>query len=68
MDLVVLFTPGLIEDLLANTLAIISLQATASAVSSVGDSLLELVLGGLGGVRCELLLGLCRKKWLVTMS
>lgn len=62
VTVVVTGTLGLVESLLANTLAIIGLQATGSAVSGVGDSLLDLVLGGLGGVGNDLLLGLCGKK------
>ena len=61
MAVVVTGTLGLVEGLLANTLAIIGLQAAGSAVSGIGGSLLDLVLGGLGGVRSEFLLGLCRK-------
>lgn len=68
MAMVVTGTLGLVESLLANTLAIIGLQTTGSTVSGVGGSLLDLVLGGLGGVRSELLLGLYRKKWSATMS
>ena len=68
MAVVVTATLSLVESLLANTFAIIGLQATASAVSGVCKSLLDLVLGGLGGVRSDLLLGLCGKKWSITMS
>lgn len=66
--MVVTSTLGLVESLLASTLAIIGLQASASAVSGVCESLLDLVLGGLGGVGSDLLLGLCGKKWSITMS
>jgi hypothetical protein len=52
---------GLVKGLLANTLALIGLEATGNTIASVGDSLLDLVLGGLGGVRSDLLLGLCRR-------
>lgn len=65
---VVTSTLGLVEGLLANTLAIIGLQAAGSTVSGIGESLLDLVLGGLGGVGSDLLLGLCGKKWSITMS
>lgn len=68
VTVVVTGTLGLVESLLANTLAIIGLQAAGSTVSGVGESLLGLVLGGLGGVGSDLLLGLCGKKWSITMS
>ena len=68
MAVVVTGTLGLVEGLLASTLAIIGLQAAGSAVSGTGGGLLDLVLGGLGGVRSEFLLGLCRKEWSVTIS
>jgi hypothetical protein len=65
---VVTGTLGLVEGLLTNTLAIIGLQAAGSTVGGIGDGLLDLVLGGLGGVRSEFLLGLCRKEWSATIS
>lgn len=58
MGMVVTGTLGLVEGLLASTLAIIGLQATGSAISGVGESLFDLFLGRLGGVGSELLLGL----------
>jgi hypothetical protein len=68
MAVVVTSTLCLVKGLLSSTLAIIGLQSAASTVSGVGDSLLDLVLGGLGGVGSELLLGLCREKLSVMMS
>lgn len=61
MDIVVAGTLGLVEGLLGTTLAVIGLEAAGNTVSGVGDSLLDLVLGGLGGVRSDLLLGLCER-------
>lgn len=58
MDVVVTSTLGLVEDLLASTLALVGLQAAGNTIGSVGGSLVNLILGGLGGVRCELLLSL----------
>jgi hypothetical protein len=67
VGLVVTGALGLVEGLLASTFAVIGLQATGNAVTGVGHSLLDLFLSGLGGVRSDLLLGLCGKKWLATM-
>lgn len=50
---------GLVESLLGAGLAVIGLDATSDAVGSVGEGLLDLLLGGLGGVRSKFLLGLC---------
>lgn len=49
---------GLIKDLLASTLALVGLQTTSNSIGGIGGRLIDLVLGGLGGVRGELLLGL----------
>lgn len=68
MAVIVTGTLGLVKGLLTSTLAIIGLQAAGSTVSGVSEGLLDLLLGRLGGVRSELLLSLCTKKWLVTMS
>lgn len=61
MGSVVMGALGLVKGLLASTLAVIGLQATGKTVTGVGDSLLDLVLSGLGGVRSNLLLGLYDK-------
>lgn len=58
MNIVVTGTLGLVESLLGATLAVISLEATTNTVGGIGDSLFDLILGGLGGVRSDLLLGL----------
>jgi hypothetical protein len=58
VDVVVTGTLGLVEGLLASTLALVGLQAAGNAICGIGGSLIDLVLGGLGGVRGELLLGL----------
>lgn len=67
MNVVVTGTLGLVEDLLGTALAVISLETASKTVGGVGDGLLDLVLGGLGGVRSELLLGLCQKKYTVSL-
>lgn len=54
-------TLGLVEGFLGSALAVVGLATTSDAVGGVGDSLLDLVLGGLGGVRSHLLLSLCGK-------
>lgn len=59
MSSIVVGALSLVEDLLASTLAVIGLETTGGTVTGVGGGLLDLVLGGLGGVRNELLLGLC---------
>lgn len=58
VNVVVASALGLIEDLLASTLALVGLQAAGNAIGGIGGSLVNLILGGLGGVRGELLLGL----------
>jgi len=55
---VIMDTLGLVKGLLGTALAVVRLETTSHAVTSVGDSLLDLVLGGLAGVRSHLLLGL----------
>ena len=59
MGVVVVGTLGLVEGLLGTTLAVVGLEATGNTIAGVGNGLLGLVLGGLGGVRDDLLLGLC---------
>lgn len=61
MSSVVMAALGLVESLLGGGLAVVGLSATSKTVGGVGDSLLDLLLGGLGGVRSEFLLGLCVK-------
>jgi hypothetical protein len=61
VSLVVVRTLGLIEGLLGSALAVIGLSTASDTISGVGDSLLDLVRGGLGGIRSDLLLGLY--KW-----
>lgn len=61
MLLVVVGALGLVKGRLGGGLAVIGLEATGDAVSGVGDGLLDLVLGGLGRVRSDLLLSLCKK-------
>lgn len=62
MSVVVAGTLSLVEGLLGSRLAIIGLEAAGDTVSGVGEGLLNLVLGGLGGVRSYLLLSLCRSE------
>lgn len=57
--MVVFGTLSLVKGLLSAALAIVGLKTTSKTVTSVGDGLLDLVLGRLGGVRDQLLLGLC---------
>lgn len=59
MDSVVMAALGLVESLLSARLAVIGLDTAGKAVGGIGDGLLDLLLGGLGGVRSQLLLGLC---------
>lgn len=59
MGLVVRSALGLVKGRLGTGLGVVGLATTDNAVSSVGDVLGELLLGGLGGVRSKLLLGLC---------
>ena len=65
VGVVVVGALGLVEGLLGATLALVGLGTAGEAVGGVGDSLLDLVLGGLGGVGGHLLLGLCGLEWLV---
>lgn len=55
---VIMGTLGLVEGLLGTALAVVGLETTSDAVTSVGGGLLNLVRSGLGGVRSHLLLGL----------
>lgn len=50
---------GLVVGFLGSTLILVGLATTSHAVGGVGEGLLNLVLGGLGGVRSHLLLSLC---------
>lgn len=59
VGLVIVGTLGLVKGLLGSALAVITLDTASDTVSGVGDSLLDLVLGGLHGVGGGLLLGLC---------
>jgi hypothetical protein len=59
VGVVVMGTLSLVEGLLSAGLALVGLQTTSDTVAGVSKSLLDLLLGGLGGVRSELLLGLC---------
>lgn len=56
---VVVAALGLVKSLLASGLVAVRLETTGDAVGGVGDSLLDLLLGRLGGVRSHFLLGLC---------
>ena len=62
MGSVVVGALSLIESLLGSGLAVVGLEAAGNTVSGVGEALLDLVLGGLGGVGSHLLLGLCKRK------
>lgn len=66
VSLVVVGALGLVKGLLGSALVLVGLTTTSHAVGGVGDSLLDLVLGGLGGVRSHLLLCLCRRDWSVS--
>lgn len=59
MSLVIMSTLGLVESLLRGRLALVGLSAASETIGGIGDTLLDLVLGGLGGVRSQFLLGLC---------
>lgn len=59
MSVVVMGTLGLVEGLLRGRLALVGLSTASEAVGGIGDTLLDLVLSGLGGVRSQFLLGLC---------
>lgn len=52
-------TLALVEGLLGCALVVIGLRAAGDTVSCIGEGLLDLVLGGLGGVGSNLLLSLC---------
>ena len=58
MFLVVVNALALVEGLLASRLLLVRLGATGGTVGSIREGLLDLVLGGLGRVRSDLLLGL----------
>lgn len=58
---IVVHALGLVKGGLGGRLLVIGLDATNDAVSGVGDGLLDFLLSGLGGVRSELLLALCRQ-------
>ena len=59
MGSVVVAALGLVESLLGAGLVVIGHDTASDAVAGVGGGLLDLLLGGLGGVRSEFLLGLC---------
>lgn len=59
VGVVVVGTLSLVESLLGAGLALVGLQTTSDTVAGVSHALLDLLLGGLGGVRSDLLLGLC---------
>lgn len=59
MDSVVVAALGLVESLLGAGLVVIGHDTASDAVGGVGNGLLDLLLGGLGGVRSDFLLGLC---------
>lgn len=50
---------ALVEDLLGCALVVVGLRTAGDAVGCIGEGLLDLVLGGLGGVGSKLLLSLC---------
>jgi hypothetical protein len=58
---VVVAALDLVKGLLASGLVLIGLDTTSNAVCGIGDGLLDLLLGRLGGVRSQLLLGLGRE-------
>jgi len=58
MDLTILGAAHLVSELLAGRLLVIGLDTTSQLVTSVGDTLLELLLSGLGGVGGNALLHL----------
>jgi hypothetical protein len=69
VSLIVVGTLALVEGLLGGALAVVGLEAASDTVGGIGEGLLDLVLGGLAGVRSNLLLSLCwRKKRLVSRS
>jgi hypothetical protein len=61
VSVVVMAALTLVESLLGSALLVVRLEAARDTVSGISEALLELVLGGLGGVRSELLLGLGRE-------
>lgn len=59
MSFVVTRALGLVIGILSGALVLIGLKATRNTVRSIGESLGDLLLGGLGRIRSQLLLGLC---------
>jgi hypothetical protein len=59
VGLVVRGALGLIKGRLGIRLGVVGLDTTDNAVGSIADGLRDLLLGRLGGVRSNLLLGLC---------
>jgi hypothetical protein len=59
VDSVVVAALSLVESLLGAGLVVIGKDTASDAVAGVGDGLLDLLLGGLGGVGSDFLLGLC---------
>lgn len=59
--LVVFGALGLVKGRLASGLVIVGLNTAGNAVAGVSEGLLDLLLGGLGGVRSDFLLGLGRE-------
>ena len=66
MGSVVVAALGLVESLLGGRLLAIGHDTASNAVGGVGDGLLNLVLGRLGGIGGKLLLSLCEMYSLVT--
>lgn len=62
VSLIIVGTLGLVKGLLSGALAVVGLEAASDTVGGVGESLLDLVLGGLAGVRSNLLLSLYWRK------
>jgi hypothetical protein len=60
VNVVVMAALTLVESLLGSALLVVRLETARDTVGGISEALLELVLGGLGGVRSELLLGLCK--------
>ena len=61
VSLVVMHALALVKGLLHARLLVVGLDATGEAVTNISGALLHLLLGGLGGVGSELLLGLCEE-------
>jgi hypothetical protein len=59
VNVVVMAALALVESLLGSALLVVGLETAGDTVGGISEALLDLVLGGLGGVRSELLLGLC---------